>query len=232
MSELPVFLELQAVHDNLSTIQRDLSAFPPDMAKLDADLKAIARRLEAAEKVLNESSATMTNLAKDLALAEKLEGVAKAAVKSATQKVQFTAAIRELDERERQKASVQRPLKDAEARQRNAQKEVEELTARRTDLKAQFDGLHEIFLSEHENQVVARDRLLARKLELEKQLEQAQLSQFNRLIQMRQGKALALVENGACMGCRTKIRTPLLSQLREKASLVCESCQRILYTRD
>jgi len=230
MSILPVFLELQAVHDNLSTIQRDLTNFPPDMSRLDSELKTLVKRLEAAEKTLAEATTTISNLGKDLQLAEKLEGLARVGVKSATQKVQFTAAIRELDERERQKVAVQRPLKEAEARKLRSAKEVGELAARQEDLKAQFAGLHEIFLSEHENQVAARDILLARKLDLEKQLEQVELTRFNKLIQVRQGKAVTPVENGTCTGCRTKIRTPLLTQLRETSSLCCEYCQRILYT--
>ena len=52
---------------------------------------------------------------------------------------------------------------------------------------------------------------------------------FNRLIQARHGRAVVTVENGACTGCRTKLRGPLLAQLREKTILNCEACQRILY---
>jgi len=230
MSALPVFLELQAVHDNLSTIQRDLTDFPPDMSKLDADLKAIARRLESSEKVLADSTTALASLNKNLQQAEKFEGIARSAVKSSTQKVQFTAAIRELDERERQKAAVMRPIKEAETRQSGATKDVGELRKRQVDLQAQFSALHEIFLSERENQVAAREILLARKLELEKQLEQTELTRFNKLLIARQGKAVTAIENGTCTGCRTKVRNPLLAQLRETSSLNCEYCQRILYT--
>jgi hypothetical protein len=230
MNALPVFLELQAVHDNLSTIQRDLTAFPPEMSKLDAELKAVDKRLETTEKILADAMIAVGSLTKDLQLAEKLEGIARAAVKSSTQKVQFTAAIRDLDDRERQKSFVLRPLKEAEARQIRSGKEVEELRIRQEDLKSQFASLHEIFLSEHENQVTAQELLLARKLELEKQLEATELTRFNKLLQARQGKAVTAVENGTCTGCRTKIRNPLLAQLRETSSLNCEYCQRILYT--
>jgi len=56
-----------------------------------------------------------------------------------------------------------------------------------------------------------------------------ELGRFNRLIQSRHGQAVVSVENGACTGCRTRLRGPLLAQLREKHVVNCESCQRLLF---
>jgi hypothetical protein len=229
MNTLPTLLELQGIHENLRTIQRDLTAFPPDMAKLDAELKAMTKRQEGAAKELAEAKAKTESLSGELKLAQRLEDHAKAAVKQSTHKVQYTAAIRELDDRERQKTSVSRPLKETESRVAALEKELGELEARRLLVQAQFDELHQIFLSEHENQVVARDRHLLRRTELEAALEPGVLLRFNKLIQQRQGRAVVPVENGNCGGCRTKLRIPLLSQLREKGTIPCEFCQRILF---
>jgi hypothetical protein len=97
MSELSVLIELQSVHDNLRIIQRDLSAFPPDLAALDIELKTIAKRLEETSKGLIASRSLFASLTIELGGAQKAEELAKASVKVATQKVQYTAAIRELD---------------------------------------------------------------------------------------------------------------------------------------
>jgi predicted nucleic acid-binding Zn-ribbon protein len=229
MDELPILLELQGIHENLRVIQRDLTAFPPDVAKLDADLKAIAKRQESAAKELAEIKGKADSLESELKLAQRLEDHAKAAVKQSTHKVQYTAAIRELDERERQKTAAARPVKEASARISALEKELEELDARRTQLQSQFDELHQIFLSEHENQVAARDLHQARRIALEASLEPSTLVRFNKLLQQRQGRAVVPVENGNCGGCRTKLRIPLLSQLREHGPIPCEFCQRILY---
>jgi len=229
MDTLTTLLELQGIHENLRTIQRDLTAFPPDIAKLDAELKAMAKRQEGAAKELADARTKAESLSGELKLAQRLEDHAKTAVKQSTHKVQYTAAIRELDDRERQKASVSKPLKEAEARISSLEKELGELEARRLAVQAQFDELHQIFLSEHENQVVARDRHQIRRVELEAALEPAALLRFNKLIQQRQGRAVVPVDNGNCGGCRTKLRIPLLSQLREKGTIPCEFCQRILF---
>ncbi len=229
MNPLPILLELQGLHENLRTIQRDLTAFPPDIAKLDAELKAIAKRQESAAKELAEARAKAGFLDSDMKLAQKLEDHAKTAVKQSTHKLQYTTAIRELDDRERQTASVARPLKDTHARITTLEKETAGLEARRLLVQAQFDELHQIFLSEHENQVAAKDLHQTRRAELEATLEPSTLSRFNKLIVQRQGRAVVPVENGNCGGCRTKLRIPLLSQLREQGTIPCEFCQRILF---
>lgn len=229
MNNLPALLELQGIHENLRIIQRDLTAFPPDMSKLDLELKGILKRQEAATKELAEARIKTEALSADMKLALRLEEHAKAAVKQSTHKVQYTAAIRELDERERQKAAVARPLKETEARILALEKETAELESRRVQIQTQFDELHQIFLSEHENQVAARGVNQTRRLELESQLEPAILNRFNKLIQQRQGRAVVSVENATCGGCRTKLRIPLLAQLRELGTIPCEFCQRILF---
>lgn len=229
MSSLPVLLELQAIHDNLAVIQRDLTAFPPEMATLEADSKSFARKVESLTKSLDEARTSQAALAKELALAQKLEDMARTTLKGSTQKIQYTAAIRELDERERHKSAIAKPLKELETRIVALEKELAEQTQLRDQAQEQFDELHRIFLSEHENQVVAREQAQTRRGELESKLGQVELGRFNRLIQARHGRAVVTVENGACTGCRTKLRGPLLAQLREKSILNCESCQRILY---
>ena len=54
--------------------------------------------------------------------------------------------------------------------------------------------------------MVAQARLEARCAELEAALAPALLARFKRLLQGRQGRAVVGVENGACGGCRTRLR--------------------------
>jgi predicted nucleic acid-binding Zn-ribbon protein len=223
MSELSVLIELQSVHDNLRTIQRDLSAFPPDLAALDAELKMLGKKLEETSRGLTASRSLFASLSTELGGAQKAEEVAKASVKGATQK------IRELDERQRQKSAVARPVKETETRIDGLERLEVDLRERQIDAQKQFEELKTIFLSEHGNQVEAQVRLLARCAELEAQLAPGLLGKFKKLLLMRQGRAVVGVDNGACGGCRTRLRTPVVAHLREAETLFCESCQRILY---
>lgn len=229
MKQLPILIELQTVHDNLRVILRDLTAFPPDLAALDSELKTLARKIEENNRALANAKNTQGTLTTNLAAAQKLEDHSKAALKETKQKAQFTAAIRELDDRQRQKAAVARPLKEVETRIEALERATSEMELRQAEAQKQFDELRTVFLSEHENQVAAQAVLQKRQGELEKQLDPGTLAKFDKLIQQRQGRAVVGIDKGSCGGCRTKLRTPFLAQLREEKNLFCESCQRFIY---
>src|SRR5512141_1231190 len=144
MTLLPVLIELQATHDYLRTIERDLTALPPDLAALDAQIKAQAKRLGELDRGITEGTAQAGKLAKELELAKRLEEHARKHLKTVDQKVKYAAAIREVDERERQRHGLERPLKELEARLVAAAKEQADIKARRTEAQAQFDELHQI----------------------------------------------------------------------------------------
>lgn len=230
MTHLEILRALQDIHDNLRTIERDLSAFPPELAAFDQEARTLSRQLAEAEKGLSDWGAKRAALTLDLGEAQKLEEAARKAMKAATQKVQYAAAIRDLDERERQKAQVARPLKEAEARCAELEAQVETLRTGAAEATAKFQELHQVFLSEHETQVLAQVTLGAQKDDLEKQLPPAEVVRFQRLLQTRHGRAVVAVESSTCQGCRVKLRMPFIAELRTKATLMaCESCQRIVY---
>ena len=230
MDLLALLRDLQATLDYLRTIDRDLSAFPPDLAALDARVKTLAKEIEAKTKALDAARTQIQAKSKEFAAAQKEEDRARAALKTTSQKVQYTAAIRELDEKERQKALIAKPLKALETESQALESALATLLAEQASAKTQFDELHAIFLEEHANQVAARTQLQVKQADLEGQLPPTEKTRFHRLLSSRQGKALAPVENGTCTGCRVKLRGPFLAALREaKGPVACESCQRILF---
>ncbi|MBP1772446.1 MAG: nucleic acid-binding protein [Holophagaceae bacterium] len=230
MEHLATLRDLQATLDYLSTIQRELSALPPDLAALDAKVKAAEKQIADRTKSLETTRAQLLVKSKELVLAQKDEDRARAAVKATSQKVHYTSAIRELDEKERLRASVAKPLKALEALAQSLEETLAALELERAAAQAQFDELHAIFLEEHANQVEGRKQLQTKQADLEARLQAHEVARFHRLANARQGKVVVPVENGACTGCRVKLRSPLLFQLREAKDLViCESCQRILF---
>jgi predicted nucleic acid-binding Zn-ribbon protein len=55
------------------------------------------------------------------------------------------------------------------------------------------------------------------------------LSLYEGLRSTRQGRGVALMERGACQGCRITLPTHLVQRLRAGGQLVqCPSCERIL----
>jgi predicted nucleic acid-binding Zn-ribbon protein len=230
MDILNTLRDLQATLDNLATIQRALSALPPDLAVLETRLKAIEKQMADGQKALQTARAQIQTRSKELELAQKEEDRARAAVKGTSQKLQYTAAIRELDEKERLRSALAKQLRTVEKTAQDLEAALTAQEGERATAQAQFDELHAVFLDEHGNQVEGRKLLQAKQATLEATIPPADLARFHRLAGVRQGRVVVAVENGACSGCNVKLRGPVLTQLKEGRSLVtCESCQRILF---
>jgi uncharacterized protein len=230
MEQLTTLRDLQATLDYLATIHRELSALPPDLAILETRVKGAEKQIADKTKALETAKAQIAVKARELIQAQKDEERARAAVKATSQKVHYTAAIRELDEKERLRSSVARPLQALEALVLTLEQTLATLETERAAAKAQFDELHAIFLAEHANQVEGRKQLQTKQAKLEAKLTPAEVARFHRLAAARQGRVVVAVEHGACSGCNVKLRGPFLFQLKEaKGITTCESCQRILY---
>jgi len=230
MEPLTTLRDLQATLDYLGTIQRELAALPPDLAILDARVKSAEKQISETTKALEAARASIQSKSKELVRAQKDEDRARAAVKTTSQKVQYTAAIRELDEKERLKASVSKPLRVLETSVQALELALAALEIERATAQVQFDELYTIFLDEHANQVEGRKTLRAKQTKLEAKLPPGEVARFHRLAGARQGKVVVPVESNTCTGCHVKLRGPLLFELREAKTMVtCESCQRILF---
>lgn len=230
MENLATLRDLQATLDYLRTIERDLSALPPDLASLNARLKAIDKQVTEKTKALEFAKTQILVKSKELTQAQKDEDRARAAVKTTSQKVQYASAIRELDEKERLKASIAKPLKALETSAQILEQALAALETERVSAQAQFDELHAVFLDEHANQVEGRKVLKVKQAALEAKMPAPEVARFYRLAGARQGRVVVPVENGACSGCNMKLRGPFLFQLKEaKGPIACESCLRILF---
>ena len=230
MESLTTLRDLQSTLDYLATIHRELSALPPDLAALESKIKTTEKQIAEKTKSLDTTRAQILVKSKELVQAQKDEDRARAAVKTTSQKVQYTAAIRELDEKERLKASIARPLKALETNLQTLEQTLAALETERVTAQMQFDELHAIFLAEHANQVEGRKMLQTKKAALEAKLPVPEVTRFHRLAAARQGRVVVAVENGACSGCHVRLRGPFLFQLKEAKGLItCESCSRILF---
>ena len=230
MSSLAHLRELQATLDHLRTIERDLSTFPPDLAAVDQKLKALRKTRAEKQKAQEAARQRRETHAQELAVADKAIARVRTHLKESTQKVQYAALIREQEEHERAHNAAAKPLKEAEALLATLDVELAQLAAEEAAQADTFTLLHEAFLAEHANQVAVRGQLEARRQELEAALPPADLTRFNRIVEARQGKGVAAVENGLCSGCRTRLRPAMMPLVREaKALVACEACQRFLY---
>lgn len=230
MSSLALLRELQATLDHLRTIERDLAAFPPELAAVDQNLKALRKRRSEKQKAQEGARQRVEVHTREVAAADKAIARVRTHLKESTQKVQYAALIREQEEHERAHNTAAKPLKEAEALLKSLEVELAQLDQDEAQLAETFTLLHETFLADHANQVAARQQLEARRKELEAALPAADLARFTRIAEARQGRGVVPVENGLCGGCRTRLRPAMMPQVRDARTLVaCEACHRFLF---
>ncbi len=215
MTPVEPFRDLQRTLDLLSTIDRDLQAYPPDLSELDRKVKNLEKAQAEDAKVLSESKTKQEAGTKELTGAKKALERTQEELRHVTQKVQYAALIREKEEREKTVSTLAKPLKELETRIQETEARHGAREAELTQVKAQFEELRAIFLSEHGNQVAGREELESKKSKLESQISPTDLARFRKIAQARSGKAVVAVENGHCLGCRTRLRPPLMAPLRE-----------------
>lgn len=230
MPSLALLQELQTTLDLLRTIERDLAAFPPDLAQADADAKALQAQMDKARAALAAVEKPRAQLQAVYDQAKKIEVSTRSHLKETQHQIPYADALRELGEKERAVTAAAKPLKELDAQLAARQAEVDALEPRLAEAKAKFEADHAVFLAAHENQVIARTQLEAKQTELWAKLDAALKPRVERLIQQRQGKLVSPVMDGVCGGCHTKLRGPLVAQLRHPEGLItCETCQRYLY---
>lgn len=230
MSSLVLLKELQTTLDLLRTIERDLAAFPPDLAKADTEAKALQAQVDKARAALTATGKPRPQLQAAYDEAKKIEVSTRAHLKESQHQMPYAMALKELGEKERAVSATAKPLKDLDALIAARQAELDALAPKLEAAKAQFESLHAVFLSEHENQVVVRGQLETKRADLWTAMDEALKPRVERLISQRQGKLVAEVAQGICGGCHTKLRGPLVTQLRHPEGLIpCETCQRYLY---
>lgn len=230
MTPVDLLRDLQRTLDLLQTIDRDLQAYPPDLAGMDQKVKSLEKAQAEDFKALTEGKAKQEATTKELAAAKKALERTQEELRHVTQKVQYAALIREKEEREKAVAALTKPLKELDAKLADTEARHASRAEELAQAKTQFEELRTIFLSEHGNQVAGRDELESKKAKLEADIPSAELARFRKVALARSGKAVVAVENGHCLGCRTRLRPPLMAQLREAKTLVaCEACQRYLF---
>lgn len=234
MSSLALLQDLQTTLDLLRTIERDLAAFPPELAAADTEAKALQVQVDRAQAALAAVEKPRARLQAIFDEAKQVEMNTRSHLKEMQQQIPYAEALKELGEKERAVTAAAKPLKEMEAQLALRQADLETLEPKLAEAKACFETNHAAFLTAHENQVVARTQLQAKEATLWKKMEASLKPRVERLIQQRQGRLIAAVDAGVCGGCRTKLRTPLVAKLREERAvatelIVCESCQRYLF---
>jgi predicted nucleic acid-binding Zn-ribbon protein len=102
---------------------------------------------------------------------------------------------------------------------------------RLTSAEQEWEALREVLRKDAEELGSRLTSLEAERAEIAKRIPEKDLAAYTALRRQRGGKAVALLENGICQGCRVALPTSMAQRVRRGDEIVyCGSCQRILYS--
>lgn len=215
-------VRLEQTAEMLSRVEHELH-HNEDLVKARADLEAVQQKQAALQESQRTAEYTVDDLeAKLKPIQQKLVKVSGSTPKELAamekQAQQYRAQIREEEDR------VLEIMDQAEALQADAASIASRIDSierdwaqRRTSLQAEQAELTAAAESDRK----IRDEMLS-------ELDPAHLQLYEKLRQMKQGSAVARIEQGRCQGCRITVPVSKLTQARAGELVQCGSCSRVL----
>jgi len=223
-----------------------------ELQEFDLEIEAKRETLEQIEEQLGDSEALVemkANLARQEEQLARLVGEQRALewqVDDLSEKIAleedklYGGSVRnpkELSDLQQEVEHLKQRRRELEDRMLDIMSEIETTEAKITAQSGQIQEMEQKWQEEQDSLQAEKSRLLSELTTLDEkrratvaQIDPDSLDLYERLIQTRQGRAVAKVEQGMCQGCRISLPMTELQQARGGQQLVqCGSCGRILY---
>lgn len=223
-------VRLQELNLESREIERLRGDLPKRLLALEQEFAARLEEIGGARLRHEELVRQRDELTRELeSTGERLANAQKKLMHVSNQR-EYSAALNEIDTMKTHTGSLEQQILEREEEIETlagpAAEADERIASERADLDAQKQSLKEEaegLLSRLEEIGSERDRLLG-------ELPAAHRRQFENLARLRDGVAMAAIENGACSACHVRLRPQVISLVRRGEDLItCESCARILY---
>lgn len=228
--QIKSLVELQSVDSDAYLLKKELAAQPAVQKKLEAEFEAKKVHLKKAEEDLRHAQSKQKDKENDLA--SKEEKIKKLQVQlyslksnkeyqameleikglKADNSVLEEEIIRQIDAVDEVKKKVAQEKEQVAGEEKKFKDELEVLKKRAAELTAQVAALDE-----------KRKSFIAN-------VDPKVLPQYERILQKREGLAIAPVKKSSCGGCNMELPPQMINEIRMQDKLIfCESCSRILY---
>lgn len=228
--QLERLVALQTVDLKIQEMERVKGEIPERIASLEGDFR------KEEEKTLGEITELerlqKQRRQKEKDLEEEVERVKKAEARVFEIKTnkEYQAVLKEIENAKKlnrqREEEILGILERIEEMQKQLGKGEKNLETKRKEVQQQVAELElqaASFADEMAGEVQQRERR-------EKEISPDLLSKYRRLLEKRQGVAVAKVQNGVCHACNMNLRPQLYIELQKQESLIiCPNCSRILF---
>jgi predicted nucleic acid-binding Zn-ribbon protein len=231
-ADLEQLIALQAVDATIARLNAEIAALPRRMASIETKLNGAKAQVEKIKASMQAGDKAKRGYESDIQGQQQkiskykdqsLNVKTNAEYKALLQEIQFAeVAIKGFEDK------ILEVMLDADAKK-------EELRTAEVELKSQTAEIERE--KEEARRITAKDEtelkeVNAKRVELRKAISADTLEHYDRVLKFR-GSGLAEVKNGMCMGCRVFLRPQVIQHVHHNNEIIyCDQCQRILYSEE
>jgi predicted nucleic acid-binding Zn-ribbon protein len=227
---LDLLIRLQAVETRAAEARKRIADAPGEIAALDARLTAARDAVAAARQAVTETQATRRTLDRDLITVQQRLGKYKEQLMEVKTNVEYHAMQHQIEAATAEVGKVEELIliNMIEADEVNARLKASE-AAMKADEAALAKERAAIEADAAAKEKALQDSDVERR-QILPQLDRHHLELFERVLQARQGIAVAQAVDGHCSICHVRLRPQVYNTILKNESVVqCDHCQRVLY---
>lgn len=230
MKNIQTLLDLQNVDRRLFALERTKGDLPRSLEEIKDKLAELAAAL--AQKSARAAAVLQTRhgLENALTLAKERKKKYESQLYAVKTNKEYDAITLEIENTEKEIDQSETKILEALEQEDRLKQEIAQdetqIQALANEKQQQEEALNRL-LEQNKNQV---EQLLQERAQLAAGLELVLLRSYDRIRRGKEGgEAVAVINRGACGGCRTRITSQRLMELRDMNQIYyCENCGRIL----
>ncbi|MBI1984361.1 MAG: hypothetical protein HYS61_09200 [Acidobacteria bacterium] len=228
--DLEKVIELQEVDLKIGELGAQIETLPHQIQTLEFQLNEFIHAHEDRKARLSQNQKERRNLEGEIQIVQARIVKHKDQLYQVKTNEQYRAMLKEIEGEEANIHRIEDQLLEKMLEAEELENNIREAAARLESEKGRVAKEVADLRALRQADVDDRDRLLARRQELEGAVSESVRDIYERVRKMRRGVALAEVRDGSCTGCNVRLRPQVYNEVRANESLLtCETCSRILY---
>lgn len=229
-ADLKAVIELQQLDLRIADLNAQIDALPGEIRTLEAQLAEFIHAHEERKQRLAANQKERRDLEGEIQTIRAKISKHKDQLYEVKTNEQYRAMLREIEGEEKKITEIEDRELERMLEAEQLEKQIQEAAARLESEKGRVAKEVERLKSLRQVDVEERDRLVARRQELEGTITRKVLETYENLRRMRRGLAVAVVREGFCTACNVRLRPQVYNEvLRNESVLACDNCDRILY---
>jgi hypothetical protein len=229
-ADLKAVIELQQLDLRIAELNAQIEALPREIQALEAQLQEFIHAHEERKQRLADNQKERRDLEGEIQVIRTKITKHKDQLYEVKTNEQYRAMLREIEGEEKKISEIEDRELEKMLEAEQLEKHIREAAARLESEKARVAGEVERLKALRQTDVDERDRLVARRKELEAAMARRVLETYESIRKTRRGVAVAAVREGFCTACNVRLRPQVYNEVLTNEGIhTCDNCDRILY---